>query len=407
MPRSGGAAILMQLGDKTLHFLVGNSDILNRMAEVKCLEVFNDDILLFLDELSSLFLQDRSLRKYSDVVSFAFWIRKRNLESLGKKYKGGQLKLGRGIAFHITPSNIPIQFAVSLVYGLLSGNINIIRISDRQFEEVDVICQSVNQLLSKQKFSHLREYMCIVRYGHNDELTRQLSSICDARIVWGGNATIDSIRRFIIPPRAVELCFADRDSICLIDADQYLAADHETLARDFYNDTFYVDQNACSSPRIVVWLGKRVSDAKKIFWDMLSKEVKNYEISPIAGSEKLLRFCVLAAKDREVSYTASDGVKIVRVEIKHLSEWLLDHKAGMGYFFEYTANNLEEILPLLRKSCQTVSYYGVSVEDIKAMIGKYGVRGVDRIVPMGHTQELSLKWDGVDIVETLSRTIYD
>ena len=123
MPRSGGAAILMQLGDKTLHFLVGNSDILNRMAEVKCLEVFNDDILLFLDELSSLLLQDRSLRKYSDVVSFAFWIRKRNLESLGKKYKGGQLKLGRGIAFHITPSNIPIQFAVSLVYEFQIGNL--------------------------------------------------------------------------------------------------------------------------------------------------------------------------------------------------------------------------------------------------------------------------------------------
>lgn len=395
----------MQLEGKNFRFLVGNSSILKRMPEVKSLGVFHEDVICFLDGLSSLLLRDGALRKYPDVISFAFWIRKRNLEQMGKKYRDGQLKLGRGVAFHITPSNIPIQFAVSLVYGLLAGNGNIVRISDKEFEEVDVICKAMNALLNEGKHSCLRSYICIVRYGHNDELTRQLSYICDARIVWGGDATIAYVRKFPMPPRAVELCFADRDSICLIDADKYLSADHQILAKDFYNDTYAVDQNACSSPRIVIWFGEKVEEAKEIFWNMLEKELKNYDIPSLAGSEKLLRFCVLAAGDKDVSYAAAEGMKLVRVDVGHLSGQLLDHKAGMGYFFEYTAERLEEILPLLRKSCQTVSYYGVDSDDIKALIVRHGVRGVDRVVPMGHTQELSLKWDGVDIIEAISRMV--
>ena len=30
-----------------------------------------------------------------------------------------------------------------------------------------------------------------------------------------------------------------------------------SLAEKFYNDTFYIDQNACSSPHLVYWIGKK------------------------------------------------------------------------------------------------------------------------------------------------------
>lgn len=390
--------------DRDIRFLVGDKEIFDTAPAAKVLEAYNDSVLAFLEELSSRLLKNSALRKYPDIMAYGFWIRRRNLENLGERYKNNQLKMGRGVAFHITPSNIPIQFAVSLVYGLLSGNINIIRISDKEFVEVDIICRTINEILAEEEFEYLKRYICIIRYGHNDEVTKQLSSICDARIIWGGDNTINSIRRFNIPPRAVELCFADRDSICLIDSDKYLLSDHRVLAKDFYNDTYYVDQNACSSPRIIIWLGGSIKEAKEIFWHTLSSELDNYDLPPVAGSEKLLKFCTLAAKDRDVSYIA-DSMKLVRIGIKHISDDLLDYKSGMGYFFEYTAKKLEEIVPLLRKSCQTVSFYGVNPDCIKELIWKYGVRGVDRIVPMGHAQELSLEWDGFDMIEGLSRKI--
>ena len=357
----------MELKDRQIGFLVGDSEVLSNMPAVKSLDIFHGGIIEFLGSLSERLLRDKELRKYPSIISFAFWIRRRNLESMGERYKDSGLKLGRGIVFHITPSNIPIQFAVSLVYGLLSGNINIVRISDREFPEVEVICRVIGELLVEEPFEFLRDYICIVRYGHDDEVTRQLSEICDARIVWGGNRTIGHIRSFSLPPRAVEICFADRDSLCVINADEYLLADVKVLARDFYKDTYDVDQNACSSPRLVVWLGQRVEEAKEVFWRELSEKLEDYSLPPIGGSEKLLRNCVLAAENRNVTY-CSDGAKLVRVEVDRIWEELLDHKSGMGYFFEYRAKGLEEIVPLLRKTCQTVSYYGVNPHKIRELI---------------------------------------
>ena len=39
------------------------------------------------------------------------------------------------------------------------------------------------------------------------------------------------------------------------------------------------------------------------------------------------------------------------------------------------------------------------------MVKLFGVRGVDRIVDMGETMALSFRWDGYDMIETMSRWI--
>ena len=45
-------------------------------------------------------------------------------------------KLGLGLAFHITPSNIPTNFAYSLIFGLLSGNSNVVKVPSRNFTQI-------------------------------------------------------------------------------------------------------------------------------------------------------------------------------------------------------------------------------------------------------------------------------
>ena len=34
-----------------------------------------------------------------------------------------------------------------------------------------------------------------------------------------------------------------------------------------------------------------------------------------------------------------------------------------------------------------------------------GLRGIDRIAPVGHTMDFALTWDGNDLIRTLSRRI--
>ena len=81
-------------------------------------------------------------------------------------------------------------------------------------------------------------------------------------------------------------------------------------------------------------------------------------------------------------------------------------KTGGGLFFEYTASALEEIVPILTKQCQTVSVLGISPEAVKELVFSNGVRGCDRIVPLGQTMGLEFIWDGFKMIEAMTRYVY-
>lgn len=102
-------------------------------------EPFSDGVIEFLNALSSVLLKDHRSRMFPDVITFAFFCRRANLIALKERYMQDEQRLGRGILFHIAPSNVPINFGYSLVAGLLAGNANVVRVSGKQFTQVDLI----------------------------------------------------------------------------------------------------------------------------------------------------------------------------------------------------------------------------------------------------------------------------
>lgn len=396
-----------QIAGCPLTYLVGSQDILERMPAVRALPMCSEPVLHFLVSLSQMILKDKRTKAYKDVLSYAFWIRRSSLEQAAKGHLNIGNRMGRGITFHIAPSNVPINFAVSMTSALLAGNACILRVSNKEFPQVDIVCDAVTKLLEGD-CSDMKDYLCVVRYEHSEAINRTLSGICDVRIIWGGNATIEKIRQAPLPPRAIELAFPDRYSIAVINASAYLLMDAKKVAKDFYTDTYYSDQNACSSPRLVIWMGEHEEEkkeAKKRFWSALEEQVhQEYEMKPIQSVDKYDSFCLLASQTEGVRLVSSDNY-IVRIAVESLSRELMDYKNGGGHFFEYDARDLTELLPVLGKTCQTVSYLGVPAESIQELVREYGVRGVDRIVPVGKTMELSFYWDGYDMAETMSRIV--
>ena len=84
----------------------------------------------------------------------------------------------------------------------------------------------------------------------------------------------------------------------------------------------------------------------------------------------------------------------------------MDYKGNSGYFFEYNLQSLDELVPIITKECQTITCYGDDLQEkIREMIICKGLKGGDRIVPLGHSLNLSLVWDGYDMPYTLSRVI--
>ncbi len=55
------------------------------------------------------------------------------------------------------------------------------------------------------------------------------------------------------------------------------------------------------------------------------------------------------------------------------------------------------------KRCQTIGYIGD--KDMFTQLILSGVKGVDRIVPLGKTMDFDLIWDGYDLTNMLTRIV--
>ena len=374
--------------------------------------MFDEEGIEFLNELSKMILTHNESRQYPDVITFGFWCRKAAVMKMKEeceKRQEGQLRIGRGVTFHIAPSNVPTMFAYSLVVALLSGNVGIVRLSNKVFMQVDIICECIRALIGRDKYQLMRGYIYIIRYDYDKDITDYLSMLCDVRIVWGGDQTIEKIRQSPLAAKSYELTFADRYSGCIINAKKLIEEkDIATVINGFYNDTYLMDQNGCSSPRVVIWIGDKdsVRLGKEKFWEGLHALVKRrYKIEELMCIEKYLDMCRWAIEGEKLRYIKDEDNYIVRLETNSLEDIIGTVKGTAGTFVEYETENLVEAIQVMGRKVQTITAYGIEWEQFQKEILNSCPLGIDRIVGIGKAFEFTPIWDGIDIFNVLSRNI--
>ena len=385
-----------------LQYTVGTPETVEGMRTLKALRPFDDAVIAFLNDLSG---ELRKVREYPDVATFGFWCRKAALLQEKAKYDDIGERFGKGIVFHSTPSNVPVNFAFSFAAGLLAGNANIVRLPGKPFEQVEIISSAVRKLLEGQHAA-LAPYIAFVKFPPAREITDAFSAACNVRVIWGGDRTVAELRQSPIPARTTEITFADRHSIAVIDADAYLAAERkDTVIRNFYNDTYYTDQNACTSPRIIFWAGEKKAEAKEDFWRRVHELVKQkYTLAPVQSVGKLTAMYTAAAA-RKLALVKSEDMLVTRLVPETADASLMDYKYNSGFFFEKDIDSLAEIAGVCDLRCQTLTTFGVKDEDIRAFLEEARPAGVDRVVPIGKSMDFSLIWDGYDLIRQMSRRI--
>ena len=114
--------------------LLTEKDFNLNLVKIKTYKPFNEDILKSIDSLSKKILHSKEARKFSEIMSLGFWMRKSNIFNYKKRYGEDVTKFsnGLGMLFHIPPSNIETGFAYSLFFGLITGNTNVLRIKKFQ-----------------------------------------------------------------------------------------------------------------------------------------------------------------------------------------------------------------------------------------------------------------------------------
>jgi len=397
---------------QNVKFLFPQNNKIESIANHKEFVPFDNKICDFLNESSKAIMKDTEAKQYPDVITFGFFCRKANIEQIKKTYDGRlNGRLGRGLTFHVAPSNVPINFAYTLVAGLLSGNRCVVRASSKDFPQTRLLCRIFNTITERKNFECLKDVFSIVMYEHSSEITAALSSLADIRIIWGGDNTIAEIRKSPLKPRAFDITFADRYSFAVFDADFVLSqsdSEMEKIAQSFYNDTYLYDQNACSSPRLIVWIGSenKCVEAKRKFWSAIHDNIfGKYELASILSVDKLSAKYKCAIDFKDVKIEETEDNLITRIKLSELPENISDYTCAGGFYLEYDTEKLLDIVPIVSQKFQTLSYLGINEEELQSFVIENGLTGIDRIVPVGKTSDFSFIWDGYDLIECMSRVI--
>ena len=164
---------LMKQFNKKLEILFGNKQLVD-LINKNPFQIFDDRVIEFFDDLSKSLLKRKEVKYFPDVVSFLFFSRKSNLNKIKKNYLEQKKNLGRGLSFHISPSNVPINFAYTLLTGLISGNKCIVRVTSKEFEQLTFLISEIKKKLNLKKYLFIKKNILVIKYKYNEEITDYL-----------------------------------------------------------------------------------------------------------------------------------------------------------------------------------------------------------------------------------------
>ena len=139
---------------------------------------------------------------------------------------------------------------------------------------------------------------------------------------------------------------------------------------------------------------------------MLEKKIneKQYNLNDISAIDKLVTF--YSQSINQVSITKINKNNLIwRVDNKELNKNIDDFRCASGYFNEFKISHIDELDNIIKRNYQTLSYFGINKIEFEIFFKKKRPLGIDRVVQIGKTLDFSLKWDGYDLINQMSRII--
>lgn len=393
------------------------ASILHRLSSLPAWRPFDERVVNFVGKLSQKILTSPSVRNFPELAALGHWFRKARLLDMARTYckpVEGRVQIGRGLVFHLAPSNVDSVFMYSWLISLLAGNTNLVRVSQKRGAEQAFLVTILQELAQKSEHVDVADRFVLLTYPHDDRITEQISEACMVRVIWGGDATVRTIRSIPLRPMATELCFADRFSAAALSAESVRAADDtafKKLIQGFYNDTYWFAQQACSSPRMVAWVGSEadVEAAKKRFWPALSKEVqaRGAENAPAMVMARLgaaFEYAAYGLAELSSEFSIIDFPAKLELTTNSLNK-IREIHCGNGLFVQMRIQTLAELGPKLTDKEQTLSVYGFKEQDYLDLISTLQPRALDRMVPVGAALAFDQVWDGQELITAFTRLI--
>jgi hypothetical protein len=365
---------------------------------------FAPELIDFCHAVSRAVFADRRAKRHPELVPLASFLRRASVTALAEEFAGlgarDVVSVPRGLAFHVPPSSVDTMFVYSLAVSLLVGNRNIVRLSQRRSPTTDVLVDALNRAAAEHPA--VARTLAVVSYGHELEPSALLSRRADVRVIWGGDATIETIRGLPLAPHATELLFGDRFSFAVVRG----GADGARLAGPLFNDAYWFDQMGCSSPRLVVGVGPGAWETLEALFDGLRAEIARRGHTLELGAVLAKRaYAYGALADRPVRRYRELGNELTVLELDTLAGFDRTHP-GAGLFYAAAVDSLDALADLVVRKDQTMTIDGFDGPEVARFVRAVNGRGIDRIVPFGEALTFGRFWDGYDLLAELTRRVH-
>jgi len=379
------------------------------------LRVGDPRVVEFLTKFARKLLAPATARRFPELASLGFFLRKGEIAKALSTLEtsGDALRFPRGLVFHVPPANVDTIFVYSWALSALAGNHNVVRVSSRSAGAAETVLEALNAALSEvdaDTAAAITATQRMVTYDRSDAISGALSVAADLRVIWGGDASVAALRKYPLAPHARDLTFPDRSSFAVASVRGWQnssEAERRGAAEGFYNDSYWFDQAACSSPRAVFWVGDEdgAREAGQEFRKLLAEVLatKQHVTEPAMAVQKRVS-AYGAAVDGLVSGIEFQGNGIATLELADPAilprEWL-----GAGTFANARVDMLSDLVPIVLRKDQTVGQFGFTKEELTQFVTELAGRGVDRVVPFGSALTFSAIWDGYDLLTEFSRLV--
>jgi hypothetical protein len=370
------------------------------------LAVGDPRVVDFLSRFARKLLAPAVARKHPELGSLGYFLRPAELaRAVSRMHRDDALVFPRGNVFHVPPANVDTIFVYSWALSALAGNHNVVRISERSANAADTVLEALNATLEDAD-PVIGRTQRMVTYGRDDAVTGALSAWCDLRVIWGGDAAVQNIRKFPLRPSGRDLTFPDRTSWAALSVPGWRAADpaaRRAAVTGFSNDAYWFDQAACSSPRTVFLVGERPEGVADEFVALLAEVVaeRGWIVDAAMAVEKRVNAYGLAATGAATALHFP-GNEVTALTLAGVDEaprrWI-----GAGAFPFASVASLAELVPVMNRQDQTFSHFGFAPAELHDFAVALAGRGVDRIVPFGQALTFSSIWDGYDLPSEFTR----
>jgi len=385
-----------------------------------------EDILDFFDEISKKIIERDGVfqKKFSeDGINFlVYWFRKSFLKkALSESLRMNQSVLDnyiqldeknlisatpKGLITHWLSGNVPILGLLSLIQGLVTKNINILKISKETGMLIPNFLHEIAKINVKTSNNRvirgkdICKNIAVVYFDRNNNYAQEyFSKISNVRVAWGGMDAVESVMNTKKNYGTEDVIFGPKKSFAVIEKSQIDDDSKiDSLCQKLAYDIFQIDQRGCNSPHNV-FIEKNSKLGSKFFAERLSVAMKSLaNRNPQQYYSSLESLNVLKKRTEYDMFYEAYYPDSLEWTVLYADNSSLEDSCFNRTVFVKTFNKIDDVLNQCSHLTQSI---GVAMQNknLISFAREAALRGVDRFPKIGTMTLYEVPWDGMYVMD--------